>query len=64
MGKLCQPTRLCSNLPGLDCIQLMMAMDAQHRLCENPSLEETREAVFGIDLDSVAGPDGFGSKFY
>ncbi|KAL0329291.1 UNVERIFIED_CONTAM: hypothetical protein Sradi_4915800 [Sesamum radiatum] len=29
-----------------------------------PTLEEVREAVFSIDPDSVAGPDGFGAVFY
>ncbi|KAL0396319.1 UNVERIFIED_CONTAM: hypothetical protein Scaly_0080300 [Sesamum calycinum] len=29
-----------------------------------PILEEVREAVFSIDPDSVAGPDGFGTVFF
>ncbi|KAL0337577.1 UNVERIFIED_CONTAM: hypothetical protein Scaly_2032800 [Sesamum calycinum] len=29
-----------------------------------PTLEEVREAVFSIDPDSVAGPDGFGAIFF
>ncbi|KAL0349293.1 UNVERIFIED_CONTAM: hypothetical protein Sangu_1157100 [Sesamum angustifolium] len=29
-----------------------------------PTLEEVREAVFSIDPDSVAGPDGFGAVFF
>ncbi|KAL0423411.1 UNVERIFIED_CONTAM: hypothetical protein Sradi_0875900 [Sesamum radiatum] len=28
------------------------------------TLEEVREAVFSIDPDSVAGPDGFGTVFF
>ncbi|XP_017981034.1 PREDICTED: uncharacterized protein LOC108663047 [Theobroma cacao] len=33
-------------------------------LCAVPSMEELKEAVFNIDKDSVAGPDGFTSYFY
>ncbi|KAL0346958.1 UNVERIFIED_CONTAM: hypothetical protein Scaly_1711800 [Sesamum calycinum] len=33
-------------------------------LCVMLTLEEVREAVFSIDLDSVAGPDGFGAIFF
>ncbi|XP_017980994.1 PREDICTED: uncharacterized protein LOC108663020 [Theobroma cacao] len=33
-------------------------------LCANPSREELKEAVFNIDKDSVAGPDGFSLYFY
>ncbi|KAL0295577.1 UNVERIFIED_CONTAM: hypothetical protein Sangu_3194400, partial [Sesamum angustifolium] len=33
-------------------------------LCVMPTLEEVREAVFNIDPDSVAGPDGFGAVFF
>ncbi|KAK4394438.1 hypothetical protein Sango_1598100, partial [Sesamum angolense] len=33
-------------------------------LCVMPTLEEVREAVFSIDPDSVAGPDGFGAIFF
>ncbi|KAL0288269.1 UNVERIFIED_CONTAM: hypothetical protein Sangu_2666000 [Sesamum angustifolium] len=33
-------------------------------LCVMPTLEKVREAVFSIDPDSVAGPDGFGAVFF
>ncbi|WRX28178.1 Reverse transcriptase domain - like 10 [Theobroma cacao] len=33
-------------------------------LCAAPSLQEVKEAVFNINKDSVAGPDGFSSLFY
>ncbi|KAL0331727.1 UNVERIFIED_CONTAM: hypothetical protein Sangu_1718200 [Sesamum angustifolium] len=33
-------------------------------LCVMPTLEEVREAVFSIDPDSVAGPDGLGQSFF
>ncbi|KAL0349860.1 UNVERIFIED_CONTAM: hypothetical protein Sradi_4135200 [Sesamum radiatum] len=33
-------------------------------LCIMQTLEEVREAVFSIDPDSVAGPDGFGAVFF
>ncbi|KAL0334029.1 UNVERIFIED_CONTAM: hypothetical protein Sangu_1559100 [Sesamum angustifolium] len=33
-------------------------------LCVMPILEEVRETVFSIDLDSVVGPDGFGVVFF
>ncbi|KAL0297842.1 UNVERIFIED_CONTAM: hypothetical protein Sangu_3176600 [Sesamum angustifolium] len=33
-------------------------------LCIMPTLKEVWEAVFSIDLDSVAGPDGFGAAFF
>ncbi|WRX25707.1 Reverse transcriptase domain - like 10 [Theobroma cacao] len=33
-------------------------------LCAAPSLQEVKEAVFNINKDSVASPDGFSSFFY
>ncbi|WRX16205.1 Reverse transcriptase domain - like 10 [Theobroma cacao] len=33
-------------------------------LCAAPSLQEVKKAVFSINKDSVAGPDGFTSFFY
>ncbi|KAL0462195.1 UNVERIFIED_CONTAM: hypothetical protein Slati_0107100 [Sesamum latifolium] len=33
-------------------------------LCDMPTREEVREAVFSIEPESVAGPDGFGAIFY
>ncbi|KAL0342521.1 UNVERIFIED_CONTAM: hypothetical protein Scaly_1914700 [Sesamum calycinum] len=33
-------------------------------LCVMPTLEGVREAVFSIEPDSVAGPDGFGAVFF
>ncbi|KAL0287648.1 UNVERIFIED_CONTAM: hypothetical protein Sradi_7119500 [Sesamum radiatum] len=35
-----------------------------NNLCSIPSKEDIKEAVFSIDKDSVAGPDGFSSPFY
>lgn len=29
-----------------------------------PSIDEIRDAVFGISRDSASGPDGFSSFFY
>ncbi|KAL0405570.1 UNVERIFIED_CONTAM: hypothetical protein Slati_3870900 [Sesamum latifolium] len=33
-------------------------------LCDKPTREEVREAVFSIEPKSVAGSDGFGAIFY
>ncbi|KAL6493349.1 hypothetical protein OROGR_033108 [Orobanche gracilis] len=33
-------------------------------LCARPSLDEVKNVVFGMDGDSVAGPDGFNAKFF
>ncbi|EOY25454.1 Uncharacterized protein TCM_026877 [Theobroma cacao] len=33
-------------------------------LCAEPNLQEVKDAVFGIDPESAAGPDGFSSYFY
>lgn len=33
-------------------------------LCNYPSTQEIKEAVFGINANSVSGPDGFSSHFY
>ncbi|KAK6146094.1 hypothetical protein DH2020_019963 [Rehmannia glutinosa] len=33
-------------------------------LCQQPSIQEIREAVFAIDANSVVGPDGFTAHFF
>lgn len=33
-------------------------------LCRIPDMEEVRQVVFSIDLDSAPRPDGFCSRFY
>lgn len=33
-------------------------------LCREPTMEEVKTTVFGLNSDSVAGPDGFNAHFY
>jgi hypothetical protein len=38
--------------------------DDQKSLLEQFSLEEIKEAVFGMEPNKAAGPDGFNAEFY
>ena len=38
--------------------------DDQHKLLEPFSLEEIKEAVFGMEPNKSVGPDGFNAEFY
>ncbi|KAL0307623.1 UNVERIFIED_CONTAM: hypothetical protein Sangu_3019200 [Sesamum angustifolium] len=41
-----------------------LSEEVTHSICNIPTEEETKEIVFSIDKDSVAGPDGFSLAFY
>ncbi|KAL0293122.1 UNVERIFIED_CONTAM: hypothetical protein Sradi_6955400, partial [Sesamum radiatum] len=41
-----------------------LSEEVTHSICNIPTEEETKEIVFSIDKDSVAGPDDFSSAFY
>ncbi|EOY17513.1 Uncharacterized protein TCM_036737 [Theobroma cacao] len=55
----CDDTRFQSSL----CPSIISDTDNGF-LCAEPTLQEVKEAVFGIDPESAAGPDGFSSHFY
>ncbi|KAL6572341.1 hypothetical protein OROMI_013299 [Orobanche minor] len=38
--------------------------DQNNMLCFTPTIDEIRNCVFDMEVDSVAGPDGFGIKFF
>ncbi|XP_060183220.1 uncharacterized protein LOC132613188 [Lycium barbarum] len=41
-----------------------MGNEANHRLEQLPDKEEVRKAVFGLNVESASGPDGFTGQFY
>ncbi|XP_022863097.1 uncharacterized protein LOC111383250 [Olea europaea var. sylvestris] len=47
-----------------DVIPRLLTVDDNLALNRPPLIHEVREAVFSIDADSVAGPDGFSSLFF
>ncbi|XP_041001347.1 uncharacterized protein LOC121247076 [Juglans microcarpa x Juglans regia] len=47
-----------------DLIQHLISEEDNDRLCDAPSVEEVRAAVFSIPKHSSSDPDGFGSGFY
>ncbi|KAI3463155.1 hypothetical protein Pfo_019818 [Paulownia fortunei] len=49
---------------NMDCIQQIQQNSETEKLCSVPDMEEIRQAVFAMDLDSVAGPDGFSAFFF
>ncbi|KAF5478473.1 hypothetical protein F2P56_005031 [Juglans regia] len=52
-------------LPNLsDLISHVITEDENLALCRAPSLEDIKDALFSIPIDSSPGPDGFGSGFY
>ncbi|KAF5458524.1 hypothetical protein F2P56_022547 [Juglans regia] len=48
----------------IDLVQPLISEEDNRWLCDAPSVEEVREAVFSIPKHSLPGPDGFGSGFY
>ncbi|XP_042965872.1 uncharacterized protein LOC122299567 [Carya illinoinensis] len=53
------------DLPNLsDLIDPVITIDENMVLCQAPSLNEIKDALFNIFIDSSPGPDGFGSGFY
>lgn len=50
--------------PNLDIINSLPENMESGYLCNNPSKEEVKKAVFGISADSTPGPDGFSSLLY
>ncbi|KAL2224639.1 UNVERIFIED_CONTAM: putative mitochondrial protein [Sesamum indicum] len=47
-----------------DCLEDGLTDEDRCFLCAMPTIAEGREAVFSIEPESVAGPDGFGAIFY
>ncbi|KAL2476812.1 DNAse I-like superfamily protein [Abeliophyllum distichum] len=47
-----------------DIIPRLVSDEDNLQLNRTPTLAEVREAIFSIDPDSVAGPDGFSSHFF
>ncbi|KAL2243600.1 UNVERIFIED_CONTAM: hypothetical protein Sindi_0478000 [Sesamum indicum] len=47
-----------------DCLEDGLTDEDRCFLCTMPTMAEVREAVFCIEPESVAGPDGFGAIFY
>ncbi|VFQ76026.1 unnamed protein product [Cuscuta campestris] len=48
----------------LDCVPNLVTEEDNHTLVAQPDMEETKNAVFALDPNSAAGPDGFTRKFY
>ncbi|EOY17514.1 Uncharacterized protein TCM_042330 [Theobroma cacao] len=55
----CYDSRFQSSL-----IPSIISNSENELLCAEPSLQEVKDAVFGINSESAAGPDGFSSYFY
>lgn len=56
---------LFSDCSILDFFDWNLVSDAQNvSLTAMPSVEEVRDAVFGLDSTNAPGPDGFGGFFY
>ncbi|WMV54246.1 hypothetical protein MTR67_047631 [Solanum verrucosum] len=51
-------------LHHLDCIDQRVHRDDNNMLETIPNEAEIKEVVFGLNLDSTPGPDGFGGAFY
>ncbi|VFQ75956.1 unnamed protein product [Cuscuta campestris] len=48
----------------LDCVPNLVTEEDNHMLVAQPDLEEIKNAVFALDPNSAAGPDGFTGQFY
>ncbi|XP_042939531.1 uncharacterized protein LOC122274569 [Carya illinoinensis] len=52
-------------LPDLsNLVQTVVIEEDNERLCQLPSIQDVRDAVFSIPVNSSPGPDGFGSGFF
>ncbi|KAI3452547.1 hypothetical protein Pfo_009211 [Paulownia fortunei] len=51
-------------LDSLDCLERLPTYFCPESLCSAPNMEEIRHAVFDMDPDSAAGPDGFSALFF
>ncbi|XP_042958231.1 uncharacterized protein LOC122293850 [Carya illinoinensis] len=47
-----------------DLISPVITADENLMLCSSPSMDEIKDALFSIPIDSSLGPDGFGSGFF
>lgn len=47
----------------IDHVHSMVSMEQNQDLVKQPSKEEVKNAVFGLNGDSAGGPDGFTGKF-
>ncbi|KAL0329011.1 UNVERIFIED_CONTAM: hypothetical protein Sradi_4887800 [Sesamum radiatum] len=47
-----------------DLIPRMLDDTMAANMCQIPTIDEVKNVVFDLDLDSVAGPDGFNALFY
>ena len=47
-----------------DFVPSLVTVGDDVNLCRKPDMDEVRQVVFSINLDSASGPDGFCSKFY
>ncbi|XP_019230679.1 PREDICTED: uncharacterized protein LOC109211586 [Nicotiana attenuata] len=48
----------------LDQVPSLVDVEQNSDLIKQPTMEEVKEAVFGLNGDSAGGPDGFTGKFY
>ncbi|XP_019224926.1 PREDICTED: uncharacterized protein LOC109206551 [Nicotiana attenuata] len=48
----------------IDNVPTLIDMGKNEELIKQPTMEEVRAAVFGLNGDSAGGPDGFTGKFY
>ncbi|XP_027181955.1 uncharacterized protein LOC113780346 [Coffea eugenioides] len=53
-----------SSAPVPDVIPKLLSEQENLELEHHPSLEEVKDVVFSLDLDSTAGPDGFSGRFF
>ncbi|KAF5452775.1 hypothetical protein F2P56_027742 [Juglans regia] len=52
-------------LPNLNhLISPVISEEENSMLCKDPSLDDIKDALFSIPIDSSPGPDGFGSGFF
>lgn len=45
-------------------IPLLVTPEMGEALCREPTLEEVKQVIFSMDLDSTAGPGSFNAFFY
>lgn len=47
-----------SNFDSLDCIERCITEDDNTMLAAPPTMQEIKDCIFSIDIDSAPGPDG------